>query len=66
VDTINAALKELADGRKIRLLEISERLLKPDRELELKYYAHDKLHLSAEGYRLWAEAMDPALQEMLP
>jgi hypothetical protein len=22
--------------------------------------------LSSEGYRLWAEAMDPALQEMLP
>jgi N-acetylglucosamine-6-sulfatase len=65
VDTINAALKEFADGRKIRLLDISERLLKPGRELDLKFYAGDKLHLSAEGYRLWAEAMDPVLEEIL-
>jgi hypothetical protein len=45
----NVALKEFADGQKIRLLEVSERVLKPDRELEMKYYAGDKLHLSAEG-----------------
>jgi lysophospholipase L1-like esterase len=65
VDTINAALRTFADGRKVRLLDISESLLKPGRELDLKFYAGDKLHLSAEGYRLWAEAMDPVLAEML-
>ena len=58
-------MKEFADGRKVRLVEISERLLKSDRELELKYYAGDKLHLSTEGYRLWAEAMDPVLAELM-
>jgi hypothetical protein len=61
----NAALKEFADGQKIRLLEVSERVLKPDRELEMKYYAGDKLHLSAEGYRLWADAMNPVLAELM-
>ena len=66
VDTINAALKEFADGKKVRLLEMSERLLQPNRELEPKFYAGDKLHLSAEGYRLWAEAMDPVLEELAP
>ena len=66
VDTINAALKAFADGQKVRLVEISERLLKPDRELELRYYVADKLHLSADGYRVWSEAMDPVLKEMLP
>jgi lysophospholipase L1-like esterase len=65
VDTINAALKEFADSKQVRLLEISERLLKPDRELDLKFYAGDKLHLSAEGYRVWAEAMDPVLEELM-
>lgn len=65
VDTINAALKEFADGRRVRLLEIGERLLKPDRELEPRYYAGDKLHLSAEGYRVWAEVMDPVLEELM-
>ncbi|MCX8157920.1 MAG: GDSL-type esterase/lipase family protein [Verrucomicrobiae bacterium] len=65
VDTINAALKEFADGRRVVFLEISERLLRPDRELELKFYTADKLHLSAAGYRLWAEVMDPVLETML-
>jgi lysophospholipase L1-like esterase len=65
VDTINAALKAFADGSKVRLLEISERMLKADRELEMKFYAGDKLHLSAVGYRVWAEAMDPVLAELM-
>jgi lysophospholipase L1-like esterase len=65
VDTINTALREFADGKEVRLLEISERLLTPDRELDLKFYAGEKLHLSAEGYRLWADAMDPVLAELL-
>lgn len=65
VDTINAALKDFANGRKVRLLDISERLLNSDRELELKLYAGDKLHLSADGYRVWAQAMDPVLDELL-
>jgi lysophospholipase L1-like esterase len=65
VDTINAALKDFADGQKVRLLEISERLLTPDRELDLKFYAGDKLHLPTEGYRIWAEMLDPVLQDLM-
>jgi lysophospholipase L1-like esterase len=65
VDTINAALKAFADGQKVRFVDLSERLLKPDRKLELKYYVADKLHLSAEGYRVWAEVMDPVLDALL-
>lgn len=52
-------------GQQVRLVEIGEKLLKPDRELDLKYYAGDKLHLSANGYRVWAESMQPALEETL-
>lgn len=65
VDTINTALKAFADGQKVRLLEISETLLTPDRELDLECYAGDKLHLSAKGYRIWGEAMDAMLADML-
>ncbi len=65
VDSINAALKEFADGRKVRLLAVGEALLKADRELEMKFYVGDKIHLTAEGYRVWAETMDPVLAEMM-
>jgi N-acetylglucosamine-6-sulfatase len=65
VDTINAALREFADGKNVRLLDISEHLLKPDRELDAESYAEDRLHLSAKGYRTWGEAMDTMLEEML-
>lgn len=65
VRDINAALAKLADGRRVRFLDFSEQMLTNDDELKLEMYVGDKLHLSAQGYALWANAMDPLLDELL-
>jgi lysophospholipase L1-like esterase len=66
VRTINAALARLADGQRVRFLDFSGSLLKPDNALNADLYDKDKLHLSAKGYEAWFAAMDPVLAEMLP
>jgi lysophospholipase L1-like esterase len=65
VRAINAAQAKLADGQRIRFLDFSEQLLGADDALNPALYAGDKLHINAAGYRLWVEAMDPVLSDML-
>ncbi len=65
VRAINAAMARLADDRSVRFLNFSERTLRENDELNAEFYAADKLHLSARGYALWAEGMDPLIEEML-
>lgn len=64
INTANAELARLDDGRMIRFLDINhrfvdERGLIPDRLMP------DQLHLSPAGYQLWAEAMEKPLAEMM-
>ncbi|MFM2166164.1 MAG: hypothetical protein RIS79_535, partial [Verrucomicrobiota bacterium] len=65
VRTINAAQSKLADGQRVHFLDFSEKMLGPEDALKLEFFAKDKLHLSAEGYALWADAMDAVLEKML-
>jgi lysophospholipase L1-like esterase len=65
VDTINAALKALADGSRIRYVDVSRKFLLPSGELDMRLYTSDKIHLTAEGYKVWAESLDPVLAELL-
>ncbi len=59
----NAELATLDDGRQIRFLDLTAHFLRdgripPD-------IMPDQLHPSRAGYRIWAEAMQPLLDEML-
>jgi lysophospholipase L1-like esterase len=65
VRKMNGLLAALADGRRVRFLDFSGRFLKADGTIEPKLMQKDLLHLSPEGYRVWAEAMRPALGELL-
>ncbi|MBP1622869.1 MAG: family lipase [Acidobacteria bacterium] len=66
IDKINTNLAALADGRKIRYLNINDKLADKDGRL-FDGMAHpvDKLHLALKGYQVWADALKPIFNELL-
>jgi lysophospholipase L1-like esterase len=61
---VNEALAKLADGRMIHYLDFGSQLIEPDGSIS-KAIMPDKLHLSERGYKIWAEATEPKLKELL-
>jgi cephalosporin-C deacetylase-like acetyl esterase/lysophospholipase L1-like esterase len=64
INSINAQLEKLADGDKIRFLNVNGKLADPDGNL-FDGMAHDKLHLNVQGYQVWADGLKPMLTEIL-
>jgi lysophospholipase L1-like esterase len=62
--TVNAGLAKLDDGKKTRYLDIGARFMDADGNLP-KDIMPDALHLSPKGYQIWAEAIQPLLDEMM-
>jgi (4-O-methyl)-D-glucuronate---lignin esterase len=66
IDRINASLSKLADGKRIRFLNISDKLADRDGKLFASMMsADDKLHPTAMGYQIWADALRPIFMELL-
>jgi cephalosporin-C deacetylase-like acetyl esterase/lysophospholipase L1-like esterase len=65
IDAINSRLAKLADGRRIRYLNINDRLADPGGKLHDGMANPDRLHLAVAGYQLWADALKPVLTEWL-
>jgi lysophospholipase L1-like esterase len=66
IEGINANLARMADGRKIRYLNINGQLAGPDGKLhDGMMNARDKLHPALQGYQVWADALKPVLTELL-
>jgi lysophospholipase L1-like esterase len=63
-DDINALIKTYADGEHIHYLDVSDTFLTDDGILP-KEIMPDFLHPKQQGYRLWAEAIEPKLKELL-
>lgn len=61
---VNAELARLDDGKNVRFLDIGAKFLGADGTIP-KDIMPDQLHLSAQGYQIWADAMQPLLTEML-
>jgi len=64
INTINDSLAQLADGRKIRYLNINDRLADGEGRL-IEGMTTDRLHLSVKGYQVWADALKPIFTELL-
>lgn len=66
IERINDNLLKLADGQKIRYLNINDKLADTDgRLLEGMMNARDRLHPTVRGYEVWAHALKPVLTELL-
>lgn len=61
---INTRLAQLADGRRVRWLDVNDRLAGPDGRL-LDGMMADGLHPSLKGYQVWAEGLKPLFTELL-
>ena len=61
IDRINANLAKMADGRKIRYLNINDKLAASDGKLYEGMMNADKLHPAIRGYQVWADALKPIL-----
>jgi lysophospholipase L1-like esterase len=66
IDQINANLARMADGKKIRYLNINDKLANHDGKLlDGMMNDRDKLHPVLQGYQVWADALKPILLELL-
>ncbi len=61
---INQLVSSLGDGEMVHYLDISHAFLRDDATLRDDLMP-DLLHLNAEGYRVWAEAMEPTIKKLL-
>ena len=63
---INRNLSQLADGVRIRYLDINDKLAGPDGKLfEGVMNPRDQLHPTVRGYQIWADALKPIFTELL-
>lgn len=61
---INQILQKLDDGKSVFYLDIGHRFITADGTLP-KDLMPDFLHLSPQGYRIWAEAIEPQLSTLI-
>lgn len=64
INKINENIAAMADGKKIRYLNINNQLANEDGNL-YDGMTMDNLHLSLQGYQIWANALKPILTELL-
>ena len=64
IDRINERLAQLADGKKLRYININNKLADESGKL-YEGMTMDKLHLSVKGCQVWADALKPILTELL-
>jgi lysophospholipase L1-like esterase len=64
INSINANLAKFADGKKIRFLNINDKLADKDGKL-FDGMMGDGLHPTVKGYQVWADGLKPIFTELL-
>ncbi|MEJ2110890.1 MAG: GDSL-type esterase/lipase family protein [Acidobacteriota bacterium] len=65
IQETNRNLEKMADGKKVRYININDKLADADGMLYEGMTDPDKLHLALAGYQIWADALKPLLTELL-
>ena len=65
INKVNENLAKLADGKKIRYLNINDRLADGEGRLFDGMMNADRLHPAIKGYQAWADALKPIFYELL-
>ena len=65
INEVNDNIARFADGKKIRYLNINDRLADADGRLREGMTNADGLHLDVKGYQVWADALKPIFSELL-
>ena len=65
INQININLARMADGRKIRHININDKLADKDGRLFPGMMNTDQLHPTLKAYQIWADALNPLLTELL-
>ena len=66
IDGINRKLAAFADGKRVRFLNINDRLADANGTLvDGVMNDRDKLHPTLKGYQIWADALKPIFTELL-
>ena len=65
IKSINTIISQYADGKKVIYLDFGDKFLQPDGTLT-KEIMPDLLHPSAKGYQIWADAIQPVIDQFFP
>ena len=63
-DKASMLASKIADGKMIHYLDINDKFLTKDGFLSMKIMP-DYLHPNEEGYKIWAEAIEPKVAELM-
>ena len=64
INAINENLAKMADGKKIRYLNVNDKLADKNGKL-FEGISKDKLHPTVKGYQVWADGLRPIFTEIL-
>lgn len=65
INEINRRIATFGDGKKIRFLNINDKLADSDGKLFAGIANKDGLHLDVKGYQVWADALRPLFTKLL-
>jgi lysophospholipase L1-like esterase len=65
IEAINKQIAGYADGKRVRFLNINDRLADAHGTLVPGVFNQDKLHPTLKGYQIWADALKPIFTELL-
>jgi lysophospholipase L1-like esterase len=65
INRINERIARFADGKRIRYLNINDKLADKDGKLFEGMTVRDGLHLDVKAYQVWADALKPLFNELL-